>query len=73
MTSLSAGDLKDAIEGAERELARRLKLRLCQYCGKLLDARAGFIETIHQPDGLRRDFCSAECLHWQLHEDEKAE
>lgn len=45
--------------------------RACFYCGKVLMAIAGFVETVRQPDGERRDFCSAECLHWQLHEDEK--
>ena len=40
--------------------------RACFLCGKVLDARAGFIETVTQPDGTRRDFCTWRCIRDQL-------
>ena len=42
--------------------------RACFFCGSVLMAARGFIETVSQPDGERRDFCSSKCLRLHLAE-----
>lgn len=57
-----------ATNAYEAAVRATLPPRACFFCGKVLDARAGFIETVTQPDGTRRDFCSRDHLREQLQE-----
>ena len=45
-----------------------MSTRTCFFCGSVLMAARGFIETVSQPAGERRDFCGSKCLRLHLAE-----